>query len=265
MGSLRGPYRRRMPPPRRPWLAATIRLMTDRQVPPQYPRPDGQRDTNVLSWPRVDADDHAGHGPEYVGSGAPASDGGYPGAGYTWAPPASVGGAEAAYWESRFRRQRTWTRFLGATIAAGLLLFVGGGLFVWNVVIPRAASTVSQGLTDSLAGPAAPDSDSAKPGGGTPDPAPEGGTGQGPAPQGLSDVPLPEQLRGLGSMLGIDNVDDLLDTAVSMGLMSQEQADRIREVVAAGGSLQGLLGSGGQSELGSPDPGAGSRGAEPDA
>lgn len=251
--------------------------MADQQVPQQYPRPEGQQDTDVLSWPAAGGQSIQGPadppaGPYYPRSYAPAGSafdgpsanqsryapdgsgswaGSSPGsadglAGYPagWVPGESPANPEAAYWESRFRRQRTWTRFLGATIAAGVLLFVGGSLFVWNVVLPRATDSLSQELGAALPGLGLPDSDSFAPDPTSPD-APLGDGGQGPAPDDLSDVPLPDQLKGIGSRLGIDNMEELLDTAVSMGLMSPEQADQIREAVSAGGSLGGLLGSGG--------------------
>lgn len=150
-----------------------------------------------------------------------------------WASAPGGGNPEAAYWERRYRRLRTWTLLLVAGLVAGVLVVIGGGLLAWNVLLPRAASSVSQGLTESMP-------DLGLPGDSAPAPdVPE----DGDAPSDLSGVPLPEQLRGLGSALGIENVEELLDAAVSMGLMSQEQADQLREAAAAGGSVEDLLGS----------------------
>ncbi len=95
----------------------------------------------------------------------------------------------------------------------------------------------SQTILQGDAGGTGPDQSS-------PDGSGPGGAAESDQPD-LSDVPLPEALRGPGSMLGIDNVEELLDTAVSMGLMTQEQADAIRGAVGSGESLEGLLGNGG--------------------
>lgn len=207
----------------------------------QHPRPEGQHDTNVL-WPTAGAATQTGYG-------LPQGEQPPPQHQQAFVP----GNPEAAYWESKYRRQRTWTAVLGATMVAGLLLFVGGGLFIWNVALPRAASTVSQQLSDVLPGLGLPDSDGLLPAPNSPN-TPEGGGGQAPAPQDLSDIPLPEQLRGLGSMLGISNLEQLLDTAVSMGLMTQEQADQLRGAIASGAPVDELLGSAapGVSSQGSP-------------
>ena len=233
-----------------PGRAATIRAMADEHAP-QSPRPTGQHDTDVL-WPTAGGGGSAGYGYPCAEQPLPPQQ---PHA-YAQEPQAYLqepqayaqqsqayapGSPEAAYWESKYRRQRTWTRVLGATMVAGLLLLVGGGLLLWTVVLPRAASTVTQQLSDVLPGLGLPDSDGSVPAPSTPN-APEGGDGQAPAPEDLSDVPLPDQLRGLGSMLGITNLEQLLDTAVSMGLMTEAQADQLREAIASGG-VEGLTGS----------------------
>ena len=128
----------------------------------------------------------------------------------------------------------------------GASVFVGGGLLIWNLLAPGNASPVTQGI-DALVQPAilraarvAPDLTSPRRTSSGP-----GGAAGSPTSPICRMSRLPEALRGPGSMLGIDNVEELLDTAVSMGLMTQEQADAIRGAVGSGESLEGLLGDGG--------------------
>lgn len=186
----------------------------------QYPyQPaSGQHDTSVLPPPAT------GQAPYSAPSG--------------WLPPAAEpANPEAEYWAARFRRQRRWTRALAALLVAGGLLVVGGGVVVWKAVSAGVGSlTAAQGSVSDGSGSGSGSADDV--------PAlPESGEGptDGTAPD-VSDVPLPEQLRGLGSMLGVDNLEDVLDAAVANGLLSAEQADQIRLAVKSGQSLAGLEG-----------------------
>lgn len=196
--------------------------------PPAGSSPDWQHDTTVLGG--FDQAHGAYGNPQGAYAQAPQFGTGQEGqfAGQH----SAVGNPEAEYWQGRYRRQRTWTAVLGGLLAAGLLFLAVPAVLIAGGLLANNATSVSQGSneTDSneLApttpdGQAAPDSEG----------APDGHTG----PDDLTTAPLPDQLKGLGSMLGINNLDELLDKAVSMGLLTQEQADQLREAARTGQSL----------------------------
>jgi len=60
----------------------------------------------------------------------------------------------------------------------------------------------------------------------------------------LSELPLPEGLQSLASTLGITDVGQLLDLAVANGIMSQEDADKLRAGIAAGALANSLTDQG---------------------
>lgn len=175
--------------------------------------------------------------------------------GQQWGQQPAVGNPEAEYWQGRYRRQRTWTIVLGGLLAAGLVFLAVPAALLAGGLIARDATTAGS----SEPAPATPDGSDQLPS--TPDgqTSPDGeGTPDGGGDD-LTTAPLPEELRGLGSMLGINNLDELLDKAVSMGLMTEEQADKLREAARSGQSL--LPGWGDGSDQGGPSgsqPGGGS-------
>ena len=65
-----------------------------------------------------------------------------------------------------------------------------------------------------------------------------------PAPDGLdvplSELPIPDSLKSMASAVGITDVGQLLDLAVANGIMSQEDADKLRAGIAAGALANGL-------------------------
>jgi hypothetical protein len=151
---------------------------------------------------------------------------------------------EAAHWHARYRRQRTITAVLGVGIAVALMAVVGLGVAAWQLArsnpLMTAASDLAAGLGQdpgALQGgghpQATPDEGGATPGDAT---APDSGA---PDASG-QDIPLPEPLRNLGSALGITDVGDLIDLAVANGLMSAEDADKLRAALAAGAVVGGL-------------------------
>jgi len=196
----------------------------------QYPAPD-QHDTTAL--PRAAAGATPAGSPIAAGYGY-GQPGSQPGYGYSWygnpagQPP--VGNPEAERWAARYRRQRTITTVLAVGVAMALAAVLGLGVATWQLARSNPVlDSVSQ-LAEGLGG--SPDGTS--PDGTTPD----GTTPDGTTPD-LSELPVPEQLRGLGNALGITDVGQLLDLAVANGLMTQEQADDLRRAIAAGAALQG--------------------------
>lgn len=212
--------------------------MTDRYLPP----PPDQHDT--AAYARQVPPAAGGYGPAH-GQGQP----GYgPGAGardwYVAGQAATVGNPEADYWASRFRRQRTWTRIMAGVVALGALVLVGVGFAALQAVRSDPLASAAAQLGDSLG--ALPDQAVPAPsdGGDAPDGALPGAPDEqqrtAPDPQDGSGIPLPEPLQGLGSALGITDVRQLLDLAVANGMMSQEDADKVRAALEAGKAIQGL-------------------------
>jgi hypothetical protein len=211
-----------------------------------YPPGPDQHDTAAFARPLPPAA-ATGTADPYAGQAA-----GYPYATaspHQWVPgPVAPTGSnpEADYWAARYRSQRTWTRVLAAVTLLATLGLVAAGFAAWQLArtnpMVAAASDLADGLgqvpvfpEDAAPEDAAPDGTS--PDGNVPD-APAPGSGDLP----LSELPLPDSLKSLAATLGITDVGQLLDMAVANGLMSQEDADRIRAGLAAGSALQGLTG-----------------------
>lgn len=188
-------------------------FMTDAFATP----PSDQHDTAVLTRP--------GHG--QAPGGSPLLPG-HPSGG--WA----TGGATAEQWAARYRRERTRARILLATTLLATLAAVGLGVAAWQFAqanpLVTAASDLASGLGLDLGGQ---------------DDSPSVGGDDGQSEETLPDAsggeapPLPEGLQELGAALGIDDVGDLIDLGVANGLISQEQADQLRDVLEAASALAG--------------------------
>jgi len=127
-----------------------------------------------------------------------------------------------------------------AAVTSVLALVLGGAAWQLSQANPllSAASDLVTGLDDGsldeTVPPVTPDGGlGAAPGTSTPD---------GFAPEGLplSELPLPDGLKSLAATLGITDVSQLLDLAVTNGVMSQEDADKVRAAIATGAVVQGL-------------------------
>jgi hypothetical protein len=178
----------------------------------------------------------------------PAQAGPWP---YPGAPVDPAG--SAAHWERRYRRQRTFLRVLAAFVLLGTLTVLGLGFAAWQALRDNPLLNAAQDLSSSLGGSAGERGplDGLLPDGLVPadpapaDPAPEGSAPEGTIPEGTAPdgaegtVPLPEELRELGSALGVTDVRQLLDLAVANGLMSQEQADAVAAAIALGSTFGG--------------------------
>jgi hypothetical protein len=212
----------------------------------EYPAPD-QHDTTAL--PRTGPGASAPGAPTSpaYGYGQPGTQSG-PGYGPGWyggpagAPP--VGNPEAERWAARYRRQRTITTVLAIGVAVALVGVLGMGVAAWQFArsnpVLDSVSELAEGLGGSPEGLLPEDLLPEGEEGLVPDgTSPDGTSPDGEAP-GLSELPLPEPLRGLGSALGITDVGQLLDLAVANGLMTQAEADDLRRAIAAGSALQGL-------------------------
>jgi hypothetical protein len=159
-----------------------------------------------------------------------------------------VGNPEAEYWASRFRRQRTWTRVMVAAVALGAVVTVGLGITAVQAFRSNPLVAAASNLGESLG----QTPDLALPGTGGGNDLPEGAAPQSPSdgvqPQGPGTdgqaIPLPAPLQGLGNALGITDARQLIDLAVANGLMSEEDADKVRAALEAGRAIQGLTGSG---------------------
>jgi len=215
------------------------RVVHNCPVTDMYPPPaPGQHDTTAIQRPQPPMGDAPGGAYGY-GPGLPAgygpADPGYYGPGFPGNPAADA-------WEARFRKQRTRTRIAVTVAAVVSVLALVLGVAAWQLSqsnpLLAAAADLGSGLDDL--GP-----DEAVP----PATTPDDGTGSAPdtsAPGGaadgipLSELPLPDALKDLASNLGITEVGQLLDLAVANGLMSQEEADRVRAALATGALVGGL-------------------------
>lgn len=202
----------------------------------QLPTPTpGEHDTTALPFPPAAA--QSGATPSGYGSGY-ASGYGYGGS-YTQAP------GDAAYWEGRFRKERTRKRILLVTTVLAGMLAIGLGVTAWGLAQTNPLVSAATGLADRLDGGSGDSQpDAVAPDGTSPDTtdpdstSPDGAEGDGSAP----DLQLPESLQDLGSALGITDVDQLIDMAVSAGLLTQEQADQLRAALSAGAADSGQSG-----------------------
>ncbi len=153
----------------------------------------------------------------------------------------------AAHWEARYRRQRMFLGVLAAFVLLGTLAVVGVGFAAWQAIRSNPLVDAAQGLSDTLGGssgdrnpldgllPQVPSPEGATPEEGTP-------TDPGAPGEGQGELALPEELRDLGSALGITDVRQLLDLAVANGLMTQEQADALAAAIGIGSALGSLGG-----------------------
>jgi hypothetical protein len=201
--------------------------------PPSAPE---QHDTTAMPRPYSTAGPGPGYPPGYDPRYAPGYAPGYPPGGYIPGNPA------ADAWESKFRSQRTRTRIAVAvaavTTAAALIMGFATWQLSQNPLLSAASDLASGDLNlDGLLPPTTPE-------GSTPGTTPEGTTPDAPGTDGLdiplSELPLPEGLQGLASTFGITDVGQLLDLAVANGIMSQEDADKLRAGIAAGALANGL-------------------------
>ena len=124
------------------------------------------------------------------------------------------------------------------TSAAALIMGFATWQLSQNPLLSAASDLASGDLNlDGLLPPTTPE-------GSTPGTTPEGTTPDAPGTDGLdiplSELPLPEGLQGLASTFGITDVGQLLDLAVANGIMSQEDADKLRAGIAAGALANGL-------------------------
>ncbi len=87
----------------------------------------------------------------------------------------------------------------------------------------------------------------------TPDATTPGGTApDAQAPNSLdvplSELPIPDSLKSMASAVGITDVGQLLDLAVANGIMTQEDADKLRAGIATGALANGLAQGQGQGQ-----------------
>jgi hypothetical protein len=206
-----------------------------------------QHDTTAIPRPYPPTGEAPGYAPGY----GPGYDPRYaPGFGAGHAPGYVPGNPAADAWESKYRGQRTRTRVAVAiaavTSAAALIM----GFATWQLSqnpLLSAASDLASGDLDleGLLPPATPEGTTP---GTTPDATPDGTAPDAPGTDGLdiplSELPLPEGLQSLASTLGITDVGQLLDLAVANGIMSQEDADKLRAGLAAGALANSLTDQG---------------------
>ncbi|MGB8021410.1 MAG: hypothetical protein WCF04_09305 [Candidatus Nanopelagicales bacterium] len=198
------------------------------QIPTPAP---GEHDTTALPLP-----------PAAVPAGA--TTGGYA-SGYGYGGAYAQAAGDAAYWEGRYRKERTRKRILLVTAVLTGMLAIGLGITAWGLAQTNPLVSAATDLADRLDGDStdsqpdaiAPDGtspDTTAPDSTTPDDAEGDGSAQ--------DLQLPESLRDLGSALGITDVDQLIDMAESAGLLTQEQADQLRAALSAGAAGSGQAG-----------------------
>lgn len=202
-----------------------------------YPPPTpGQHDTTAIPRPYPPAHATGGHGPGH----APGYGPGYaPGYGPGYGP----GQPTPDAWEAKYRRQRTRTRVAVAVAAVASVVALALGVAAWQVSqspLFSAASELASGGLD-LGGITPPTS----PQDATPDGlSPDGTTPDAQVPDSLdvplSELPIPDSLKSLASAVGITDVGQLLDLAVANGIMTQEDADKLRAGIAAGALANGL-------------------------
>ena len=184
--------------------------------------------------------------------GQPGAAAGYgPGQSLGWS--AQAGDPEAERWAARYRRQRTISTVLGVGMALALVAVLGLGVTTWQLTRSNQLLDSASELADALGGgpggllqedsdglPALPGDEEDGADSLLDGLLPDGPSAEDGAAGDLSDVPLPEALSGLGSVLGITDVGELLDRAVANGLMSEEDAEQLRRVLTAGSALGGL-------------------------
>ncbi len=212
------------------------------------PAPE-QHDTTAIPRPYPPTGGAPGYAPGY----APGFGPGYgPVPGSAFGPGYLPGNPAADAWEAKYRSQRTRTRVAVAiaavTSAVALVLGVAAWQISQNPIFSAASQLASGDL--NLGGVTPPSTpDGTTPDATTPDgAAPDATAPDGQAPQGLdvplSELPIPDSLKSMASAVGITDVGQLLDLAVANGIMSQEDADKLRAGIAAGALAKGLADSG---------------------
>jgi hypothetical protein len=138
------------------------------------------------------------------------------------------GNPQADYWEARFRRQRRWTRVLAVVLVLGVLGTAASAVAAWQLLRANPlASSVSE-LADGLG----LDSGRLVPG---PEDPPADEPGQAAAEDlPIEALPIPQEIKDLAATLGITDAGQLLDLAVANGLMSAQDAERLRAAIRAG-------------------------------
>jgi hypothetical protein len=204
--------------------------------PPSAPE---QHDTTAIPRPYPPTGEAPGFGPGY----GPGYDPRYaPGFAQGYGPGYIPGNPAADAWETKYRSQRTRARIAVAvaavTSAVALVLGVAAWQFSQNPLLSAASQLASGDLNlEGLTPPATPD-------GTAPGTPPDGSAPDAPGLEGLdvplSELPLPDSLKSMASAIGITDVGQLLDLAVANGIMSQEDADKLRAGIAAGALANGL-------------------------
>lgn len=211
-----------------------------------------QHDTTAIPRPYPPT----GEAPGYAPGHGPGYDPRYaPGFGAGYAPGYVPGHPAVDAWETKYRSQRTRTRIAVGIAAVSSAVALVLGVAAWQIAqnpLLSAASQLASGDLDGITPPApeltTPDlttPDATTPDGTAPDATtPDGTTPDAPAPDALdvplSELPLPDSLKSLASAVGITDVGQLLDLAVANGIMSAEDADKLRAGIAAGALVNGL-------------------------
>ena len=205
-------------------------------------------DTTAIPRPYPPTGEAPGYAPGYGPGYAPGYDPRYsPGFGAGHAPGYVPGNPAADAWESKYRSQRTRTRIAIAIAAVTSAVALVLGVAAWQVSqnpLLSAASQLASGDLDlgGITPPAVPDAttpDSTVPDATTPD-----SQGSNGLDVPLSELPIPDSLKSMASAVGITDVGQLLDLAVANGIMSQEDADKLRAGIAAGALAKGLADQG---------------------
>ena len=177
------------------------------------------------------------------------------GAGSAWYVPGEPVGSsnpEADYWAGKYRRQRRWTRALAGGATGLVLVAVGLGFTTLQARSSDQVATAGQ-AQDSTS----PDGtgDATTPGGTAPDTTPDSTT-----PDGTT----PDSVRSLGSSRGITDLNQLVQMAVAMGMVSEEDAADLLAAAQGGAALGDLFGGSDrdQGDTGS-TPGTGWQGTPP--
>jgi len=210
------------------------------------PPAPGPHDTTAIPRPYPPTGEGSGYGPGYAPGYGPGYAPGYaPGFGPGYLPDNPAADA----WEAKYRTQRTRTRIVTAIAGVASAIALVLGVAAWQMSqnpLLSAASQLASGDLD-LGGiiPPATTPDASTPEGTAPDATtPDGTTPDAQAPDGLdvplSELPIPDSLKSMASAVGITDVGQLLDLAVANGIMSQEDADKLRAGIAAGALAKGL-------------------------
>jgi len=193
------------------------------------PAPEQQHDTTAIPRPYPPSAQATAYAPGY----GPGYESGY------------AGNPAADAWEAKYLLQRTRTRVAisVAAITSVLALVLGVAAWQFSQANPllSAASDLASGLGNGELNLDGLQPEGANPDATTPDsttPVPPGGSALPDVP--ISELPLPDSVKGIAATLGITDVGQLLDLAVANGFMSEADADQLRAAIAAGAVAQGL-------------------------